>query len=686
MDDAMRGLLSSLGEDRTKQLLGLHAGGYLEPLLDMHQDGKVKPLVEMRERKPTALESILAGGKPDVECESNATQTSVNASENIALKLNLISLNRQLHWWFANGRMALKPLRKTDNGAVVVQFHWLKRSGLPGSPQLFSNDEVDIDALFEAAGLEDNTAWGETLCGRNGGFLIETGQTFTLQARDPSHTPNFELLQLSWELLRIVAISGIVELAGSLQKEAGSRGKDGAESCSSCDGGPFDKIQRWVDKLSRLYLLGVDLELWLVLVDKFTNKHYAAGESFSPPRSLAAGLAVPAAHALPGQHDDEKNFVISQEPALTLQYKPQAMSAAVLANVTDPDLSRDSCGSVKMGPRTLWACRDTAVRIPGTDRYGFLFANTAGWTGHGRDGAPAIQTGGPAGAGSDGANEILLMTGPRPTLPTFYPLGPNMCPNSGVCDDGTTRWTGWPDSPPLVTETARDGTVTAYTWVRNSHIASGSLEVLTPQPSTTLYKMAYKPDANPNVLPAVTTVDAGFWAEHQIAYGAYGSVAGGGYAYLYGLLSPGGVALARVPVGKVEDKSQYEYYAHGGWTSTMPAIDDPAAAIANAGTTGQGTFYYSSRARSYVWIGQGSPSIWADFYITTAPSPEGPWISPYLLYSGPNGDGDLPSYSLQAHPHMLREYDDGIYLTWTQYFKPSTYAAYVTPLAYVSFV
>lgn len=401
---------------------------------------------------------------------------------------------------------------------------------------------------------------------------------------------------------------------------------------------------------------------------------------------LAAVLAASVAHALPIQYDDKKIFVVSQKPNLIPSYKPQAKGITVLANVTDPSLSRDSCGSVNMGARTLWTCRDTSIRVADTDQYAYVFTNSASWTDNRGDGAPDIQVGGPAGAGSDGTNNILLMKGPRPSLPAFYPLGADMCPNSGVCDDGASRWTSWPDSPPMVAETAQDGTVTAYTWVSNNHIASASLEVLISQPSTTLYKMTYTPNADLQVLPTVTTVDGSFWGEHEIAYGTYGNVVNGGYAYLYGLLSPGGVALARVPVDSIEDKSRYEYFVHGTWTSTMPAINDPAAAVPNAGTAGQGTFYFSSRAQSYVWIGQASPSIWADFYIATAPSPEGPWMSPYLLYSGPNGDGDLPSYSLQAHPAMLREYDDGIYLTWTQYFKPSTYTAYVTPLVYVSFV
>jgi hypothetical protein len=399
---------------------------------------------------------------------------------------------------------------------------------------------------------------------------------------------------------------------------------------------------------------------------------------------LAASLAASVSYALPLQDGAKKSFVVSRKP--TVQYRPQAKSATLVANVTDPSVSRDSCGSVNMGGRTFWTCRDTAINLPGTDQYGWVFTNTVGWTDHHSDGSPAIQTGGPVGAGSNGTNNILLMKGPQPTLPTFYPLGSNECPTSGVCADGTSRWTSWPDSPPMVSNTASDGTVTAYTWISNNHISSSGFKVLVTQPSVTLHKMTYKPNTNVNVVPTVKPVDTSFWKAGEIAYGTYGNVVNGGYAYLYGLLYPTGVALARVSVASIEDKTKYQYYVGGKWTSTKPAITNPLAAVPNAGTTGQGTFYYCSKAQSYIWIGQNSPSVWADFYISTAPNPEGPWITPYLLYSGPNGDADLPSYSLQAHHHLLRKTDDGIYLTWTQYFKPSTYNAYVTPLVYVSFV
>lgn len=79
----------------------------------------------------------------------------------------------------------------------------------------------------------------------------------------------------------------------------------------------------------------------------------------------------------------------------------------------------------------------------------------------------------------------------------------------------------------------------------------------------------------------------------------------------------------------------------------------------------------------------------ADFYITTSPAPEGPWRAPVKIWSGPNGDGFVGAYSLQAHPALLPSLtasEKGIYVSYTQQWNPSTLATYVTPLAYLEFV
>lgn len=162
-----------------------------------------------------------------------------------------------------------------------------------------------------------------------------------------------------------------------------------------------------------------------------------------------------------------------------------------------------------------------------------------------------------------------------------------------------------------------------------------------------------------------------------------------GYAYLYGQLPDvGGTVLARVPTWAVGTRSAYRYWVGGRWSTTVPKITDKSNVIPNAGTGWQGTFYYSSAFGAYVWIGQQFMSPVADFWITTAPSPQGPWATPYKIWSGTNGDGFVGAYSLQAHPAMLPSLtatERGIYVSWTQQWSEATLSTYVTPLAYLEF-
>ncbi|KAJ2983221.1 hypothetical protein NQ176_g853 [Zarea fungicola] len=356
---------------------------------------------------------------------------------------------------------------------------------------------------------------------------------------------------------------------------------------------------------------------------------------------------------------------------------PTAKSVHIIANVTNPNLNRDSCGATKFGKKAFWTCRDTQYMMS-NGQWSFPFTNSVGWSDFNPDGSPKLQHGGIVGPGSTGSNDILLMRGPNPSLPNFFKAGPDMCPDSGVCSDGS-RWVGWPDTPPLITHTASDGTITAYSWVSKTNIKG--LSVVNEEPPTTLYKLTYKPNDDPSIVPAVTVVNYEFWARHEIGYGTYGNMIRNGYIYAYGK-SNGyfGIALARVAVADVEHKDKYEFYVGGKWTKQIPTFSDDAAKVPNAGYGGQGTFYWSDKYQSYIWVGQAGISVAADFYITIAPAPEGPWITPYLLYQGPNGNNPISSYSLQAHPSMLRQQDDGIYVTWTQQSE-----VYVTPLAYISF-
>jgi hypothetical protein len=216
----------------------------------------------------------------------------------------------------------------------------------------------------------------------------------------------------------------------------------------------------------------------------------------------------------------------------------------------------------------------------------------------------------------------------------------NVMTTSRGCED-STRYPNWPDSPPLVTVAYPTGFARGYTWVKNHHI-NPDLSEITADPSTTLYRTDYQPDSNDptsSALPQPETIDGAFWAEGEIPYGAYGGVVRNGTAYLWGQTSGGTVALARVLAESVEDKSAYEYWVNGAWVSEMPSLDDSSINIPSTSAGGQGTYYYSDFWQSYVWIGQASISVSADFFITTAPEPQGPWIEPVNFYSG--GDREL---------------------------------------------
>ncbi|KAK3896767.1 hypothetical protein C8A05DRAFT_48333 [Staphylotrichum tortipilum] len=125
---------------------------------------------------------------------------------------NYLSLDRQIHFWFDKARFALKPLSQTQT-TITVQFHWLRRTSL--SPMDIIK-ETDGEELLEVAGLRTPTetpaTWGSCLAHRASGVPIRTGQTFLIRANHPTELPNFQLLELQWNLLRVAAICGAADV------------------------------------------------------------------------------------------------------------------------------------------------------------------------------------------------------------------------------------------------------------------------------------------------------------------------------------------------------------------------------------------------------------------------------------------------------------------------------------------
>lgn len=202
-----------------------------------------------------------------------------------------------------------------------------------------------------------------------------------------------------------------------------------------------------------------------------------------------------------------------------------------------------------------------------------------------------------------------------------------------------------------------------------------------------LWKQVYTGTTDKTTVPVATVVAQEFWKSGEIGYGDYGNLVANGYAYLYGKLTEADPpAIARVPLGYIEQRSAYQYFVNGTWTKKMPPITDRTAIIPNCGASWQGTYYYSSYYKLYFWIGQKYDiGAVANFWITTASAPEGPWVTPYLLWQGQNGDGFVGAYTLQAHPGLLpstNAAENAIYLTYTQVWSSGPY---ITPLVYLEF-
>ena len=373
---------------------------------------------------------------------------------------------------------------------------------------------------------------------------------------------------------------------------------------------------------------------------------------------------------------------------------PKLKSSHLLGDVIDPSLQRDSCGSVRWGDRALWVCRDTEFLID--DSYTLLvngtFANfttsTASYTNFKWDGTLDFE---PVKATPYlNYTSQLTMYGSN-NAESFYAIQADECDQNqaGSCSDGT-RFAIWPSVPPTIASEGPDGSIEAFTFIRNEHITD-TLGVVTPEPSTSLYKLTYSPsvEGEGDTLPNVQIVTERFWQENQFAYGDYGTVVHNGWAYLYAQNSKQDVALAKVPVTSYDDQSQFQFWVNGSWSKEVPSsINDTAAYLTNAGAGGQGTYFWSDAWNCFVWL--GGPALFPvpTLYVSTAPEPQGPWIEPYAILNVVGGNYTLPAYSFQAHPGLVSNpWSKEMYISYTKVdgYGSTDFGIYSQPVYFLQF-
>ncbi|KAJ6574533.1 hypothetical protein B0H19DRAFT_935355 [Mycena capillaripes] len=331
--------------------------------------------------------------------------------------------------------------------------------------------------------------------------------------------------------------------------------------------------------------------------------------------------------------------------ASVLAVTPVVASTTSYGSLSNSGLNRDSCSSSLWSNNVIWVCRDTQQITNGQPVLPIM-ANTASFSS-----MPNDRTN----------PQPLVLTSPQGFGSLYYPLEADECAPFGICSDGT-RWVGWPDTGPVVTFRGTGGAVNAYAFITRSHL-SGLSTVNTP--SYTLYHVISN-SAGP--IPNSTVDISSFWSSTQIGYGSAASVVNNGFAYLYGATPNGRLAVARAAqtgfLGALEDKSLYQYYVNGAWTTTVPASNNAGIPLPNT-SSAQGTVYWSPKWSSYVWIGgDGFPN--ANFYVSTAPNPEGPWTAPTHFYTGVVGIGSLPAYSAVAHPSLTDGTGNYIFISWTR--------------------
>ncbi|KAM0434568.1 hypothetical protein ACHAPT_003664 [Fusarium lateritium] len=148
---------------------------------------------------------------------------------------NMIAMNHQLHFWFDRARFAFKPLPSENPNERRLQFHWLKRSGFRTFNSTLQNGDFIARAGLDAANV---TTWGdELLAHRKSGLPIKTGQVFTVHAQNADDLPDWDMLQLQWDLHRVAAIAGAGEDEDDVDWEFENEGGPDVD---------FSRIEQWL--------------------------------------------------------------------------------------------------------------------------------------------------------------------------------------------------------------------------------------------------------------------------------------------------------------------------------------------------------------------------------------------------------------------------------------------------------
>ncbi|KAK2035526.1 hypothetical protein LX32DRAFT_723693 [Colletotrichum zoysiae] len=160
---------------------------------------------------------------------SGAGQTAV-----VDTAANMICLGATLRKWWYMGLFALEPMEKPQpldaagsaQGAasqqrwgIRLRFHWLKRTDIPDLNAAVDFSEDPVPKMQEPEGR--CMIFNATTC-----RPTESGQVFTVTADDPDKLPDYDILLLQWDLLRIWRLAGGADPAVCYPFDSDDGGED----------------------------------------------------------------------------------------------------------------------------------------------------------------------------------------------------------------------------------------------------------------------------------------------------------------------------------------------------------------------------------------------------------------------------------------------------------------------------
>lgn len=128
--------------------------------------------------------------------------------------INILSLGKDAHTLWDNGRFALRPVDQPDPTRLEVEFYWQKKSAdwstrisFLAKPNSLRHPHTTGDyTLYIPTGQFDQN-------GHEVARPVESGDSFVLTTSDPQNLPlpSWSLLEMQWHLQHIAAMSGATE-------------------------------------------------------------------------------------------------------------------------------------------------------------------------------------------------------------------------------------------------------------------------------------------------------------------------------------------------------------------------------------------------------------------------------------------------------------------------------------------